>query len=178
MPLTAEEKAERARERMIQTARQYRPSKYIQKFVAPLYQRMQRAEFAAAAWPYAFAIVDGELYKVRRRIGECVCVTCGKVARWNEGIEGMHAGHFIGGRTNSILFEELNVAPQCSHCNVYLSGNPQAFRKWMIEMHGEETVDRLERLQKQSRKFSVEELVDMRIEFAARLKAAMERMQR
>ena len=88
----------------------------------------------------------------------------------------MHTGHFLGSRCNSIVYEEANVAPQCSKCNVYRSGAPQEFRTWMLAVRGAEVVERLERLKPQSRQFSREELVDMRIAFQARLKAAMEKM--
>ena len=41
--------------------------------------------------------------------GMCQCVTCGKVAP----IKDMHAGHFLGGRSGSILFDEEMVFAQC-----------------------------------------------------------------
>lgn len=178
MPLTPEDKAARARDRMIETAKQYQTSTYCRKFVAPIFQEMIRAEWAAIRGVYEYAVVGGELVKVARRIGQCVCVTCGKVERWNSGIHGMHTGHFLASRRNSILFSEQGVAPQCCHCNYHLSGNPQAFRAWMKAVRGDEVIERLERLKTESRSFSREELVDMRIEYSARLKAAVEFMKR
>ncbi len=88
----------------------------------------------------------------------------------------MHTGHFLASRRNSIVFEEDNVAPQCSKCNRYRSGAPQEFRQWMLAVRGEETVERLERLKTTSRQFSLDELVDMRIAFQARLRDAEARM--
>jgi hypothetical protein len=175
MPLSPDEKAERARTRMLETAKQYGPSTYARKHVSPLFQKMIRAEFAANNY-FSFAIVEGEFMWVDRRIGECVCITCGKIEKWDSGIKGMHTGHFLASRRNSILFDEDNVAPECSHCNFYLSGNPQAFRKWMIEVRGIETVERLERLKTQSVSFTLEQLVDMRISYKARLDAAIATM--
>src|SRR5678815_696331 len=90
-------------------------------------------------------------------------------------IRDRHTGHFLASRVNSILFEEDNVAPQCSSCNFYRSGEQQLFRKWMLEVRPE-AVERLERLKTQSKQFTRDELVDMRIGYAARLKAAEERM--
>ena len=43
--------------------------------------------------------------------GYCTCVTCGYQALWNSGE--MHAGHFVDGRRNSIIFEESGIACQC-----------------------------------------------------------------
>lgn len=161
---------------MIDKAHERGVGKYIREFVAPVYQRMIRAEFGADPRQYVSAIVDGELRQVKRSIGQCVCVTCGKIGAWNSGIKGMHTGHFLAGRGNSILFEDDNVAPQCSGCNYYGSGEQQLFRKWMIAVRGMETVERLERLKATTTQFTREELVDMRIAFKARLDAAIEWM--
>jgi len=172
MPLTPEEKAARHKSRLVEKAKEFQISTYVRKFVAPLFQKMVRAEFGADPRQFVTAVVDGEIQQVARYVGECVCVTCGKTDAWNSGIKGIHTGHFISSRRNSILLEEDNVAPQCSRCNVYQSGAPQAFRKWMLAVRGEETVERLEQLKTQSVSFSREELVDKRIEYGSRLKAA------
>lgn len=176
MALTPEEKAARARNRMLEKAKEYQTGTYIRKFVSPIFQKMIRAEAGADPRRYLTAVVDGEIRQVEREIGQCVCITCGKVQKWDSGIKGMHTGHFLASRRNSILFEEDNVAPQCSRCNFYLSGAPQAFRTWMFAVRGLEVVEHLERLKTESVSFDREELVDMRIEYAARLKAAEARM--
>ena len=77
--LSDKEKARRKRERMIDKARQYQISTYKNKFVAPVFQRMIRAEAAAMPMVNAPAIVEGQLRFRLRRLGQCVCVTCGKV---------------------------------------------------------------------------------------------------
>jgi len=177
--LTPEEKAERARQRMIKDAKPYQLSTYLRKYVAPVFQQMVRAEWGCCADGNVPAIVDGVLKQVWRRRGDCVCVTCGKVQPWKGGVDryaGMHTGHFLASRRNSIVLEEDNTAPQCSHCNFYLSGAPQAFRRWMLAVRGQKTVERLERLKTESRQFSIEELVDLRIEFKRRLESAKAKM--
>jgi hypothetical protein len=171
-----EVKAERARQRLLEKAKEYTTGTYSRKFVAPLFQRMIRAEFGADTRTFFPAVVDGKVKQVKRCMGECVCVTCGKLDRWDGGIGGMHTGHFIGSRCNSILFEETNVATQCPHCNVYRHGAPQEFRLWMEVMHGKAEIERLERLRNKSKSFSREELVDMRIDYQKRLDAAIEKM--
>lgn len=174
MPLTTEEKAARARERMIANAKAYKADTYSRRTVAPVFQKMIRAEFAADSRWDVPAVVDDGIRQVRRHVGQCVCVTCGRVARWDS--HDMQTGHFVASRRNSILFEETNVAPQCSHCNGYMSGAPLAYLRWMEFVHGREAVDRLRRLKTESRKFGHEELVDMRIAYAARLEAALQHM--
>lgn len=172
MPLTPEERAERARTRMLDKAREFRIGTYLSRFVAPAFQRMIRAEAGADPRHFVTAVVDGTIQQVERKLGQCACVTCGKVLRWDSGILGMHCGHFLGSRRNSILLEESNCAPQCHSCNYYPTGAPEAFRLWMLKVRGHEVIERLERLKTESRTFSRDEMVDLRISYAARLAAA------
>lgn len=161
------------RERLLATAKRYQTGTYSTKFVAPVYQKMIRAE-AGSRPGLVRAVVDGKILHVRRKLGQCVCITCGAVGKWDGG--GMNAGHFLASRCNSILFEEENIAPQCRVCNCFHSGRPEEFREWMIAVRGAEVVERLERLKVQSVSFTREELVDKRIEFESRLSRAIERM--
>ena len=174
--MTPEEKVARKRQRMIEKAKEYQTSTYSRKFVAPVFQRMIRAEAAALEAGETPVVLFHEMTTVFRRVGQLACVTCGNKFPWDYGIKGMHTGHFLASRRNSILFEEQNVAPQCSHCNYFASGASQEFRKWMLAVRGPDAVERLERLKQQSVSFSREELVDMRIGFTKRLRAAEERM--
>jgi hypothetical protein len=176
MPLSHEEKANNARTRMIEKAECFGTTTYVRKYVAPLFQKMIRAEAGADPRQYVTAVVHGVIAQVERSLGNCVCITCGKVLRWNSGIKGLHTGHFLASRCNSILLEESNTAPQCSSCNYYRSGAPQEFRLWMRMVRGPEAIERLERLKQESRTFGRDELVDLRIAYAARLAAAEETM--
>ncbi len=177
MTLTPEEKAARARDRMIEKTHEMSTSTYSANNVAPIFQKMIRAEAAALPAYWSPAIVDGKVVHVVRHVGECVCVTCGKVAPWTTPTGVIQTGHFLGSRCFSILYEEDNVAPQCSYCNNHLGGAPDRFRLWMATVRGEKTIERLERLKNTTRHFTGEELVDMRIIFTARLNAAEQLMQ-
>jgi hypothetical protein len=172
--LTPEEKARRKRDRMIVKAREYQIGTYCHKFVARVFQRMIRAEAAAQPAGYVNAVIDGEIRGVYRRVGDIVCVTCGKRGPWRGNV--MDTGHFLASRANSILFEEDGVVPQCKRCNGWESGAPQRFRQWMLAVRGADTVERLEKLKRTTRQFTREELVDMRIEFQTRLDRAEEKM--
>lgn len=174
MPLTPEQKAANARTRMLETAKCYQTTTYVRKFVAPTFQRMIRAEAGADTREYVTAVVNGAIRQVHRRFGQCVCVTCGAIKKWDS--KDCNAGHFLASRRNSILFEESNVAPQCVSCNAHCGGMPQEYRLWMRMVRGPECIERLEKLKTESRQFGREELVDMRIGYAARLAAAEERM--
>lgn len=181
MALSAEEKQDRARNRMLEKARQYTTGTYCRKYVAPVFQQMIRAEAGAKPAGKTPAVVDGvEVVQILRDVGKVVCVTCGKVGPWSGGtgrFGGMHTGHFLASRRNSVLFEEANVAPQCARCNVFEDGAPQSFRMWMEHVRGLEEIERLRQVKATVRGFSREEFVDMKIEFTRRLNAAIERME-
>ncbi len=175
MALTAEEKAGRARQRMVDHARQFQIGTYL-RLVARDFQKVIRAEAAAIPDDMEPAVVNGKLDLVFRRVGQCVCVTCGKVSAWG-GSKGFSTGHFLASRCASIVLEEANVAPQCAVCNMHGGGRPELFRKWMEVIRGMEAIERLEKLKcGPPRSFTRDELVDLRIGYAARLKAAVEKM--
>ena len=67
----------------------------------------------------------------------CKCITCGEI----KPIEKIHAGHAIGGRKNSVLFNEEQVNGQCSDCNCEGNGEKQMYKRIMIETYGQEKWD-------------------------------------
>lgn len=67
------------------------------------------------------------------------CVTCGRIYRF----ESLHAGHFIPGRANSILFNDRCVHAQCFRCNVVLGGNWPLYYRFMQQIYGQETIEEL-----------------------------------
>src|SRR6266536_15164 len=50
------------------------------------------------------------------------CISCSNIYP-ALGMGGLQAGHFIPGRRNAYLFDELQVNAQCYHCNMGLKGN-------------------------------------------------------
>jgi len=67
----------------------------------------------------------------------CKCITCGRVVPY----EDIDAGHAIPGRTDGILFDESIVFGQCRLCNQGGDGEKQAFKRVLVEEHGEEWYD-------------------------------------
>jgi len=157
-------------------------TKFLNNVIAPLFQRMIRAEDGARPSGMTPVIRDGVLTEVYRRKGQCACVTCGKVAAWSSGIGGIHTGHFISSRRASVLLLEENVAPQCSNCNVYSSGAPTEFRQWMESIRGGvDTIERLQWLKTVSVSYRRDQLVYLWFEYSARLndaKATMKELER
>lgn len=80
-----------------------------------------------------------------------------------------HAGHFVGGRTNSVLFDERVVRPQCPRCNIFLSGNYSAYTLRMLDEHGREHVDGLLSLRSKTLKFTRGDIVEKINEYKHRL---------
>lgn len=62
----------------------------------------------------------------------CQCITCNKVVPYKK----IQAGHFIGGRGGSVLFDERVVNGQCVRCNIMLKGNYDAYNLVMLQTHG------------------------------------------
>lgn len=77
------------------------------------------------------------------------CVTCGKFFPFSE----LQAGHAIGGRNNSILFDEQLVNAQCRGCNGYGNGKYAEYSLWFI---GEYGVDKWEKKIELSHKIKVD----------------------
>lgn len=86
--------------------------------------------------------------------GTNYCFTCGQPKFWKE----LQAGHFIGGRTNAVLFNEEIVKPQCLMCNVFLRGNYGRYTLKMIDLHGREKVEEFMALKHQVVKYTRSDL--------------------
>ena len=94
---------------------------------------------------------------VRRRdadnSGLVNCVTCGKLANWKN--DGMQAGHFIAGRTLSLLFDDRNCHTQCYGCNVGRNGAQVEYFIYMEKRYSREVIDELRQLKYQARKYGI-----------------------
>ena len=85
------------------------------------------------------------------------CVTCHLTYHWKK----LHAGHFIPGRHNLILFDERGCHPQCYICNIHLKGNPRAYDAYMRTIYGTKVIKDLERRDKESKQFTRPELEEL-----------------
>ena len=86
--------------------------------------------------------------------GICQCVSCGKKDHWKT----MDGGHFISRTyTNHVLREE-NIHPQCKRCNRFFTGCHDDYRRYMVEMYGEDYVEWLTDTKREIRKYTRAEL--------------------
>lgn len=93
------------------------------------------------------------------------CITCDFVYP----IEKLQAGHYVDGRTNSILFDEECVHAQCIQCNQFKHGNKSEYRKAIIDLYGSDYPDILEARKFEIKKFTAEELKEMIADWEKRI---------
>ena len=87
--------------------------------------------------------------------GYCSCVTCGTTKHYKQ----MQAGHFIPKKKgNAIFFQETNIHPQCYQCNINLGGYGAMYYTYMLDMYGQEEIDRLMALTGTTVKLDYDEL--------------------
>jgi len=95
----------------------------------------------------------------------------------------MDSGHWIGGRKESILFEEDQIHCQCHGCNRYHTRNPfgvsskqrivsTSYNAYMFDTYGQDRMDELLKLNWKNKKYALEELLEMIEGYKLRIKAA------
>lgn len=97
--------------------------------------------------------------------GVCKCVTCGMFGHWSI----MQAGHFVGGRTNSVLFNEDIVMAQCVHCNIFKRGNYQEYTLHMIRKHGMKKVEKFLKLKHEIKKYTIGDMEKLEADLKRRI---------
>lgn len=85
------------------------------------------------AWKYfSLYIRTRDCIKTSGFSDQGACVTCKNFFPFKE----LQAGHAIGGRNNSILFDEELVNAQCRGCNGYGNGKYAEYSLWYIGRYG------------------------------------------
>lgn len=83
--------------------------------------------------------------------GVTECFTCGNKAHWTE----HQTGHFIDGRSNSVLFNPEVCEIQCFRCNIRLRGNKDAYAPRMVVKHGLKKVEEMWNLKNKVVQFKI-----------------------
>jgi hypothetical protein len=99
--------------------------------------------------------------------GMVTCYTCGSVYP----IEKIQTGHGIGGRNNSILFEEKLVRPQCIICNVFKRGRYATFTYKLIKELGLKEYEKLVEQSQQVVQYKVADYQEIEALYKAKLDA-------
>ena len=95
--------------------------------------------------------------------GMCKCVTCDARFPWND--LRINAGHFVSRKCRTTIFMFVNCHPQCVNCNKHLGGNAAVYERFMVEKYGQEAVDDLKTLSRESIKWTCEQLAEKKIQF-------------
>lgn len=97
------------------------------------------------------------------------CITCKEMIPFKKA----QAGHFIGGRSGGVLFDEEIVHLQCYRCNVALKGNYVEYTLEMIKRHGIEKVEELKLRKHLSIKYKVFDYERIRKEYDDKYEALL-----
>jgi hypothetical protein len=102
---------------------------------------------------------------IRLRDAEKPCISCG---RYHEGQ--YHAGHYkTVGAHPELRFHEMNCFRQCSPCNNHLSGNIIEYRKTLLELIGEKSLNWLEG-NHAPQKLTIEDIQDIKKHYKEKIK--------
>ena len=95
-----------------------------------------------------------------------VCCTCGRTKHIKE----LDAGHYISGRSNSVLFNDKGIHIQCRKCNRFEEGNKGEYEKFMLEKYGAEECERQKNAKHLSVSLSLFELKALELDYKQKLK--------
>jgi hypothetical protein len=101
--------------------------------------------------------------------GWCKCVTCGAIRQWKE----LQGGHLIERGKTAVKLLEEQVNPQCEGCNGFgMKYRPTvvlAYRRFMVERHGEDFVRWLEAEAFKVKKYTRHEVEAITFDFKRRI---------
>lgn len=89
-----------------------------------------------------------------RQSKPAVCVTCGKVDKW----QNLQNGHYYSRGRLPTRWHEDNCYPQCSACNIFKSGNYTEYALFMLKTHGEAKLRELHQLSISGKKITTPEI--------------------
>jgi len=114
--------------------------------------------------------------KAANELGFAHCVTCGCFKHWKQ----LQGGHFISRAHLATKLMEENVHPQCVGCNhfgmKFDSMKVLNYRRYMVDMYGEDEVQAMEKLAKKPKKFTRAEVADIAADLKAQIKKQEERL--
>lgn len=90
-----------------------------------------------------------------------LCYTCGR----DYPLTKLQAGHFLAGRSGSVLFQEEQVHAQCMVCNVWNHGDFPTYQEKMRSEYGTEKVEQMIRDRHNIHKWTKSELLDLELKY-------------
>lgn len=98
--------------------------------------------------------------------GLCQCVSCGKIDHY----KAMDGGHFISRSYSFHTLREENVHPQCKRCNRFFAQCHDDYRRYMVDMYGEDFVEWLTDTKNRPKKFTEADLLEIIEELKPQIK--------
>ena len=87
----------------------------------------------------------------------------------------MQAGHYVKASAgNATYFREDNVHCQCVRCNIMLDGNYVQYALAMVRKYGPEKLEELEKAKRTIKRFTAQELLDMKEHYKQEVKIMLE----
>lgn len=128
--------------------------------------KSKRSKAKAAAWK-AFSLYIRTRDVIERGDGHTApCITCGAMIP----AKGNDAGHYVPGRSDSVLFDEHNCHLQCVGCNRFKQGAFIEYEEALLEMYGADEVQRLKELKHIIIKYTEQNFRDIQAKYKEKLK--------
>ena len=99
--------------------------------------------------------------------GIATCITCGAKAHWKQ----MQCGHFIPRHYLAGRWHIENTAIQDASCNIFKRGAYPEFAAWGINHYGQDWLNRMIALKRETVKWSRQDLQQMIEDYTERVKA-------
>ncbi len=94
------------------------------------------------------------------------CCTCGSLKPYKD----LDAGHYISGRSNSILFVDEGINIQCISCNRFNEGRKDEYERYMQNKYGSEVCEKLKNMKWIKKSLSLLELLALEQDYKEKLK--------
>jgi hypothetical protein len=103
---------------------------------------------------------------IRKRDEGLPCIACG-----SENMKKVNASHYYNANNHwNVRFNEDNVHSGCEYCNTHLHGNLIPYRKHLLRKIGVERFLYLESISNETRKFTREELKELKEVYKQKIK--------
>lgn len=100
--------------------------------------RLKKREQKNECWPvFSRFIRLRDCLRTTATLTHGKCCSCGKLLPINK----LQAGHFMPGRSDAVLLDEVQVNSQCYYCNCERQGNWPGYYLFMVGRYGQEAVN-------------------------------------
>lgn len=99
-----------------------------------------------------------------------ICCTCNRPVP----VAGNDCGHYVPGRSDTVLYVEHNAHGQCARCNRFGNGMWVDYERFIIEKYGEEENARLKQLKYLTDKIPTAVFKEIQSEYKYKLKILLE----